>query len=281
MYKHKNRLVSKAGNLTLVELMVALIVSLILFSAMMKIFNSLYKNLGTAKTSSNIYQNARIALDVIGRDLQCAYYGNSSAPFWHHSSVSEWGEYNNELLAFVSNSPFPSNYYSSDLFEVKYQLFYPTSTTQDSAGWILRSVTGNISAPNLNNPKWNFNNNFNVGYTTNSVNPAAAFTADSSSSSNFHKLVPYVTSLSFKCYNENGTEIEADTSISTAEDNAEVTGFPYSLEMNISLLDKTSWDKWIKAGGTPDNLENDPAYYVRKKYERSFKQTVLIGNRGQ
>jgi hypothetical protein len=273
-----NKIIKK---LTLIELVVALVVFLILSSIIMGIFNSINNNLTTADGERDIYERARIALDIISRDIQCAYYGEETVPFWHHSSVSNWGEYNNELLALVSTSAFPTDNYSSDLFEIKYQLYYTTDTSEDTSGWILRSITDNLTNSTTANPKWNFNNNFNVGYTTNASSPLSAFTADSTSSDLPSKLIPYVTKLSFRCYNEDGIELDSDIENSLLEDACNVTDFPYTVEINMSLLDRVSWNKWINAGGTPHDLENDPVSNLRRKSERSFTQSVLIGNRGQ
>jgi hypothetical protein len=263
----------KIKKLTLIELVGALIVFLILASVIMGIFNSINKNLSIAEGERDIYERARIALDVISKDIQCAYYGDETAPFWHHSSVSSWGEYNNELLALVSTTPYPSNNYSSDLFEVKYQLYYTTDISEDTSGWILRSVTGNLTDSTTVNTKWNFNNNFTVGETGNSF----AFSADTSSSDEYSKLIPYVTKLTFKCYGEDGVELDSDINDTTCN----VTNFPYTIDIKMTLMDRISWNKWISTGGTPHDLENDPAANLRRKNERSFTQSVLIGNRGQ
>ena len=272
---------NKLKKFTLIELSVALIVFLILVSIIMGIFRSINANLIIAEGNRDIYEKARMALDIISKDIQCAYYGDQSAPFWHHSSVSNWGEYNNELLAFVSTTSHSSSTFSSDLFEVKYQLYYTADPTEDTAGWIVRSVTGNLIDSTTVNPKWNFYSNFRAGYTTDGSDPVSAFTGDSTSGSLYEKFIPCVTELTYRCYDKDNNELVSDIETSISEDDCNVTDFPYLIEINISLMDRISWHKWISAGGTPHDLENDPAADLRRKSERSFRQTVLIGNRGQ
>jgi type II secretory pathway pseudopilin PulG len=275
-------MIKKRKKFTLIELIVVFVVFIILVSAIMEIFNSISRNLRIADANRNIYERARLAFDIMGRDIQCAYYGDETVPFWHHSSVSGWNEYSNELLAFVATTPFPPETYSSDLFEIKYQLYYTDNPAEDTAGWIVRSVTSNLTDPTTTNPKWNFSSNFSTGYTTDSISPISAFTADNTSSDSYTKLIPYVTRLEFTCYDKNGDELSSDNTTSTVADEcADATNFPYYVRIMISLLDRISWTKWINAGGTLHDLDNDPAEAIRKKNERTFKQDILIGNRGQ
>ena len=268
---------------TLVELIIALTVFVILIAIVMQIFKATQTSWNIADSERNIFENARIALDVIGKDIQCAYYGDGTAPFWHHEGDDSWGEYKNDLLAFVSVTPFPAEPYSSDLFELKYQLYYTNNPHADSAGWILRSSTSNLLNLTAENNKWNFGSNFDVGFTTDNSIPVSAFTADNSSNGSYDKLIPYVTSLSFTCYDIDGDSLLPDTSTYLNEDSCVVSEFPYSVEVKMSLLDKVSWNKWVGmfSDSTFPEDESNHAETFRKKHEREFSQLILIGDRGQ
>jgi hypothetical protein len=128
----------------------------------------------------------------------------------------------------------------------------------------MRSVTGDSS------DDWNFYNNLTAGL-TGSDN---AFTANNDSSEAYQKLIPYVTTLNFTCYDKTGGEISGTTNA--------VVSFPFYIQVDLSLMDKNSWQRWINLGGAPHDLQSSGAIYdFRKKHERTYSKTVLIGDRGQ
>ena len=249
-----------------------------------------------------MFENSRIALDLITRDIQCIYYGSDSAPFWHWKSdpkPAPWGQYRNEFIAFVSATSLPPNDdCTSDLCELKYQLYYATNPGDGNAGWLRRSVTGNKTSSG-DNLKWNFNNNYDdvpgpnflAGYKSNTDGgiPYAAFTANSSSNEGYQKVIPYVTNFEIECYNRDGNIITPDTQTSTAAVSTSVQPttlpagmeFPYSIQIKLSLLNKNTWEKWITIDPTWSDGESTDAYNLRRKYERTFTKTILIGDRGQ
>ena len=212
--------------------------------------------------SSMTFENARVAMELMTRELQCVYYRENKIPFWY-KSPSGANEYSNQSLNFVSYTNVPDAGVTSNLSEIKYQLWYTTDAREDSAGWLMRSATGD------NSSKWNFYENLTAGLT----GADNAFTANNDSSENYQKLIPYVTSLTFNCYDNEGFLIDGTTDA--------VVELPFSVEINLSLMDNDSWQKWISIGGTPNNIVTDPASDFRKKRERTFKKTVIIGNRGQ
>lgn len=261
---------------TLTEMVVALAVFLTMMVIVLNFYDTIFNASELSKNDSMIFSNAKTALDIITRDIQCIYYQNSMTPFWHKGeTISDPKKYNEELLAFISATPLPEdNNNMSKLCEVKYQLFNPdlydpniNPDDSDSAGWIMRSVTGD------NNSKWNFQYNLTADE-TGSLN---AFTCDDSSSSSFKKLIPYVTSLSFKCYDKNGNEI------STSENST--TDFPYSIQINLKLLDQSSWKKIttiLKDSGLAINTTSDyAAWKIRVENEREFSKTIYLGEHGQ
>ncbi|MCP4180028.1 MAG: hypothetical protein GY756_19880 [bacterium] len=309
---------------TLLELMISLGVLSLIILISMQFLNTSQKVWHFAADRQNSSVNARIALNMITRDLQCIYYGDNSnyVPFWHchPQSATTWGAYRNELLAFVSATPVPSNDdCTSDLYEIKYQNYYydgTSKTEKDLNGWLRRSITGNITNSGSNS-KWNFFSNYDVSY----ENKNSAFTANSNSSEDYQKLIPYVTDLSFTCHDIDGDIIPAqipqnNTSSQydlkdygsldveylepTWKNNSNVSYFapPYSINISLSVLDKDSWNKWISMIPDNDKKNINPyvedinnvnknetnqtaAYLFRIKNQRTFSTTVFIGNRGQ
>ncbi len=283
MIKKDHKFFRKNKLFTLIELIVVMALFVVIFAIVTRFYDSVHKVVSASGEHSMIFENAKIAMDLMTREIQCIYYENGQTPFWHHGSSTSWNEYSNELLAFVSATSFlPNTDCTTNLCEIKYQLYYTTTSTDQLAGWLRRSVTGNKSSGN-DNAKWNYYDNLTVGYTTTSVSdtPVAAFTANSVSSDNYQKVIPYVTDLTFNCFDKYGETIDPDDETSQDPDACTITGFPFSIEINLSIMNKNSWQKWIDIGGTPENLSTDPKSDFRKKHERSFKKTVLIGNRGQ
>lgn len=273
---------------TLIELIVSMAVFAILMLIIMSFFDSAQRVWTESYNKSTAYENARIAFDLIERDLQCIYYEHDKTPFWHKeatpSLVSSWTLYRNELLAFVSETPIPPNELcESNLFEVKYQLYSATSHTDPFDGWIMRSATGDKTDAGAVNSKWNFNDNFNVGL--NGTSDAFTGNADSSdpssisNASNYDyekmKIIPYVTDLSFVCYKRNGDPIAPSSADSAG--NSAPSEFPYSVQVDITLMDKSSFLKWqvLDSGSAPN------AAQFKADRERKFSKTFLIGERGQ
>ena len=281
---------------TLVELLATMAILSILVLVAFQFFSTAQNTWSITEAKRSTFEDARIALDIISRDIECAYYGNGTAPFWHWNGgrPSGWGEYRNELIAFVSNTPIPPNSAcASVLCEVKYQLYYATSHSDTNDGWVRRSVTGSKNSDGTDNPKWNYLNNFTVGYTTNAGNPVSAFTANSNSSEDYQKLIPYVLDLSFTCDTDTdtGTVINPDTTTSTAADSYDVRVnqpyFPTVVTVSLTVMDRESWQKWIKLQGSNvyhgdfDEPLNSPSRNFRTSHQITFTKMVYLGNRGQ
>lgn len=286
---------------SLIELIIAMAIFAVLLVIVAQFYISAHRATSRMHEQSNTFENAKIALDLMTRDIQCVFYENSQTPFWHWSPPdpasppSSWGQYRNEFLAFVTaTNVLPNDNCTSKLCEVKYQKYYATNHSDTNDGWLRRSVTGNKISDGTDNPKWNYYNNLVVGYTTTHTTvideitleevevPIAAFTANSVSSDNYQKVIPYVVDLSFKCFDKGGFEITPNQTTSTSSDAGTISEFPFSIEITLTLMDKNSWNKWISIGGDV-NPKNDTGTVetFRKKHERTFKKTVLIGNRGQ
>jgi hypothetical protein len=282
MFNSKN----KKFFFTIFELIVAFAVFMILIIIVLRLYSGVYSVTSKASRQGMVFENARIAMDLITRDLQCAYYRNGAAPFWHwkpDNKPAAWGDYRNELLAFVSATSLPPNdVCNSNLCEIKYQLFYSTNKENEYNGWLRRSATGDHTT-SASNPKWNFYYNTGVGYETDILlTNSSGFTANSTSSEDYQKVIPHVTELNFTCYDKDGNVIEPDKNITVIENAGTVTDFPYSVEVEMKLMDKDSWAKWLSLFSGTDYPETEPASAssFRQQNERQFKKTVFIGERG-
>lgn len=296
--------IKKTEYFTLIELIVSMAVFAILMLIIMSFFDSAQRVWTESYNKSTAYENARIAFDLIERDLQCIYYERDKIPFWHKDDTSSltpsWTMYKNQMLAFISETPIPPNELcESNLYEVKYQLYSAASHNDPYDGWIMRSVTGDKTDAGDNNVydassnpggKWNFNQNFNVGRT----GETNAFTGDADSSGpaissipsspdfarydyEKMKIIPYVTGLEFICYRRQPKPSETDNVITPDSTGAATTEFPYSVQVDITLMDKSSFLKWqvLDSGSAPN------AAQFKTEHERKFSKTFLIGERGQ
>jgi hypothetical protein len=252
----------KKSYFTILELILSMGIFVVLLLIVSMIFTTAQESWTESAERVTAFENARIAMELMTRDIQSIYYRDNKIPFWYKSQSGS-DAYSNQSLDFVSYIDTAPSGAESNLCEVKYQLWYTTDAASDSVGWLMRSVTGD------NSSKWNFYENLTAGL-TGSDN---AFTANNDSSEPYQKLIPYVTSLTFNCYDDEGFSISGTTDA--------VVELPFSIELNLSVLDIDTWRKWIELGGTPGNLSGDPASDFRTKYERTFTKTVLLGNRGQ
>ena len=116
---------------TLVELVTAMSVFTVIMLVMMSFFTAAQEAWTDSNARSMVYDNAKLAMDLITRDLQCAAYEENKIPFWcawpndPTSPDAAWEEHRNGVLAFVSATTCPPNTLcSSNLFEIKYQKYY-------------------------------------------------------------------------------------------------------------------------------------------------------------
>ncbi len=270
---------TKRKYFSLVELLAVMAVFSVLILVAFHFFSTAQNTWTTTDAKRSTFEDARIALDLISRDLESAYHGEGSAPFWHWNGgrPAGWGEYRNELLAFVADTPIPPNSEcASTLCEVKYQLYYATNHDANE-GWVRRSVTGDKNSDGSDNPKWNYLNNLTVGFAADT----SAFTANSNSSEAYQKLIPYVIDLSFTCATGTDTSTIINPDISTTAPSP--TPFPSVVTVDLTVMDKDSWQKWIKLQGAnvyPAN-ETPAAQAFRTSRQVTFTKMVYIGNRGQ
>lgn len=284
---------------TLVELMVAMAIFSMVMLMVFMLFSSSMLVWKKSSQQNQIFENARMALDLMARDLQCAYFEAGKTPFWYKPATSYAAPdklYNNPALCFIAATLVPPNpYCQSKTCEVKYQLYGMTFGTKNgNDGWVRRSATGDCRSDgtdNLFNATTNrtgtlrYYNFYTVSVRGSSVNPVAeVFTLDNSSSDIWENVIPYVTSLTFECNNRDGSAIAGyapgTATQSRAPTPASTSPFPFSVKINLTLLDMDSWNIWIAKIGT-NTSEPAAAQTFRKERERQFSRMILIGERGQ
>ncbi len=252
---------------SLIELIVVMGVFAILLLLTSIVFSTAQKAWTKSSGNTTTFENVRIAFEIITRDIQSIYYKKNKIPFWYKRQ-SGTDEFSNESIDFVAKTELPPEGATSSLCEVRYQLYHTNDYSEENAGWLMRSVTGNKSSNGSNNSKWNFYKNLTVGLT----GDTNAFTANNDSGDSYQKLIPCVTNLSFSCYDENGNIVTGTTDA--------VIQLPFSIEVNINILDDDDWNKWVVINNNT-GTETQEAEAFRKQNERTFTKTILIGNRGQ
>jgi hypothetical protein len=164
-------------------------------------------------------------------------------------------------------------------------------------GWLLRSVTG--SSPGLtvdtsdpNNPsnslnKYNFSlfprsgGDLERAYKVFKEIAGGSLNAKKSSN-DFNYVIPYVVSLRFTCYNNRVQDMVASGIYSySSATNAPATPFPYAIGIELVLLDRTSWSKWIAMNGNVEDPDSDPvpAKAFREAHQKTFLTMIYLGSR--
>lgn len=211
---------------TLVEVLVAMTVFLAMSVVMMRLFNAARGVYSNATQRNQLYADARIALDLIARDLQCAMYNNEDSvqgifPFWFRQCTPK-------------DSPITDNYYedglsvtelnfiaatdsrpaaaTSHICELRYT-FVPAGQTlvnpdgsEIPGGWLVRSCTGNDNAARYNFADHPFdgadNSRLNRIWIARDNNVPGSFLDSPTlpSHENFQRVIPHVYNLRFTCY---------------------------------------------------------------------------------
>jgi len=292
---------------TLLELVVSMGVFVVLLLSSTIIFNSAQKTWALADEKIQTSNNARLALDVIAKDIEtsiCFYEfsGNRiKVPWWHKpkyfsSNAVSPSLYRNELINMVSmnNRPRSSSY--TNLCEIKIQLRYKNKLSNKNTGKLYRNYTdikngalynwGIVHASNTItgpvdesvNPPYNEKGNYTVGL----IGGNNAFTSNNDSSKYNQLLISHVYELKFYCYDENGNLIENYDAGGVALPDALTapTEYPFSVDIELTLLPEEAWNKWVVLAGTLNGESADAAAF-RRRYQQTYTKTVFLGNRGQ
>jgi type II secretory pathway pseudopilin PulG len=267
-------------NFTLIELIAAMGVFSIIMLLLISFFSSAQSIWNLTRQKNAMYENARISLDLMARDIQCIYYEYEKIPFYHYPGTGAVND--TEALYFVSATNVLPNYdCNTRLCEIAYKFYNQDVSTAGAwtgHGWLVRSVTGDDKT--TPNAAWNYYGKPTekqaaetppLGKVYDASDSSFAFTQNSNSRDVFNTVIPNVVNLSFKCFKNDGALIDP-ADISADYRNSKM--IPYSIMIELTLLDRESWLKWKAVGGLP----TDPLLLNNR---RVFSRTVLIGERGQ
>ena len=294
----------KRNPFTLLELILAMGILMVIMVIMLSFFSAAQKAWMTSSANSEIYENARVAMDLMTRDLQAALYNDENStkgiyPFWHESD---------SRISFVSSTNVGGAADTSNVREVKYARSNGTLTQEDlplasgatvlKGGWLVRSVTGDSSVdPDYPNDNTKPLNKYNFALFPRSLGDGqriykvfreitgttAPANTTNKSSNDFNYVVPYVVSLKFTCYSSRFQDMVASGIYTyNITNNAPATYFPYAIGIELVLLDRTSWVKWIAMGGnvaTPGSPTPAAAKTFREAHQRTFTKMIYLGER--
>jgi len=243
MGNHFQRRAARRRHFTLIELLAAMSVLVVLMFVLFRFFGSAEKAWSASEGNTRIYENARIAFEVITRDLQSAIASSrdgQKVPFyvWTAADGTTNGA-NGERLSFVSRVE-PNTTAKSDICEVAYA--WKTDFTGASLPynyWLRRVRDGDDD-----NTNWDFFNK------TGSETPKWYDTHGA-----FQKVIPGVTNLSFTCLDSAGAAMVGPVNSNK---------LPASVLVSLTLVD----EKLVNA---PD--------VVKDKTKRTFTKTIFLGGR--
>jgi Tfp pilus assembly protein PilW len=295
----------KSTPFTLLELILAMGILSVIMVIMLSFFSAAQKAWMTSSANSEIYENARVAMDLMTRDLQAALYNDDNSdkgiyPFWHESdsrinfiSATSIGD-----SADLPNIIREVKYARSDGTTMTLNGFNTGTTNLIKGGWLVRSVTG-VSKRDTSDPntKTNALNKYNFdlfprggssGGDPNRVYKVFRAFPDAGgtqiqSSNDFNYVVSCVVSLKFTCYNDRVQDmVSANIYTLSSSSTAEATYFPYAIGIELVLLDRNSWTKWIAMGGDvpdPDGSDSATAKVFREAHQKTFTTIIYLGSR--
>jgi hypothetical protein len=315
---------------TLIELIVSMGIFIVIMLVLVQFMDVAQKLWLTCGKKTTTFEDARIAMDMITRDLQSVLYNEENStkgiyPFWHEAD---------DRINFISstlvgaNGDAPVDVYVPKIREIKWartdsnaasgvrdlgivKAYHPiASGTNLTTGVLVRAVTGDSS-------DWKYNFPYVPRNTTNPqrvysiwkayagsgsspylpTNPDYSGTTEtvpSTGGSGFIQVIPYVVSLKFTCYNKAGQNIRDKNGNGTPEESsadcdyvynstesASSSPLPYMVLVDLTLLDRTSWEKWLAMGGNVNAPDSDPAgaRTFRQNNQRTFSKMIFIGER--
>ena len=150
----KNKTV-RLQKFTLIELIASFGVFVVIMFVLMSLFGVAQKIWTSSAQKSALYENARIAMDLMARDFQGLIYNDENSSKGIYPFLRQ--NYNKINMITVTETVGEND--ESKIREVKYALANGTTLTRDgydnggtpTAGLLLRSATGDSS-----NPEWNF-----------------------------------------------------------------------------------------------------------------------------
>ncbi len=256
---------------TLIELMVSLFLFAGIMALLMQYFSSAQKIWLNSSAKSEVFENARVALDLIENDLLCSYYsyGHDSTKlfFYPQGSQSQLG-----FAVLRPTPPFKGGV--SSICEVQYKRDPATAR-------LLMNVVGDVLSDGSANNYWDVTT-FSTAVSSSS-NPFTTLDSsvyDPMSSSpdldGWCEVIPYVADFSFVLKTKAEAVIPSDTGSNFL---AQAHRLPYTVTVSLTLVDRDSVAKYLAKGGTLSALgSTSDSLIVNAK--RTFTRQITI-ERGQ
>lgn len=289
---------------TIVEVMVAMGIFLVMMTIMMQFFTSAQKVWSAASKRNMLYADARVAMNLMTREIQCMLYSNEPNdvngiyPFWYEwkamnadtgliaPKLSVADNYNvNYLTAlnFISTTDIKAVDKGSDICEIRYKFipiyFDGTPTVSNAKGGTLkRACTGEWIDDSHDDPDWDF-----VKFNTNPCN--ADRINEIWEDADFITVISGVYSLRFSCYNWNASGLYLLEPIddlgnetggaSSASGLTMGTHAPVAVRIDMKLMDPKDLKKLAFAIEKSDNKQ----IKILKQKIRTFSKVIYLGKR--
>jgi hypothetical protein len=234
---------------TLVELLAAMAVFTILMLMLFTFLSSAQRVWSATDSTTRTYENARVAFDLITRDLQCAvasYRGDTLTPLYVWPAA---GGPNGERLSFVSRVECTSDA-KSDLAEICYA-WRSDSAAGDNRYWLRRSRDCDRTSSG-DNPRWDFFHRMDAVWAVNATTGHGTL----------EKVVSGVEDLRITCLGQVLPPHDPVDSPPLVPADRVTCQLPEAVTVTLTLFD--------------DKLTSAPTQ-VRDKSRRTFTKTIFTG----
>lgn len=266
----------KSKPFTLIELLVAMGVFALLMLALMTFFNSAQKLWTVSTNKMEMFENARIALDLISTDLQCAYYEsnhNDNMIYFGYPPPTSGVSGMTPKLAFTSLRTTPPNSKcKSRIAEIQYGVMdnklyvnitgdFKTSGADNEANWDFTDTSG----ATLSSTDWNTAATPFKSYDDNIYDPVSKANPDG-----WKEIIPYVVDMTVSCADRDGNVI------SSTYGTANPDKLPYMVKIDLTLIDRDNYKRTASKFGGSFNSSD----VLVDKNKMTFSRSVII-ERGQ
>ena len=295
----------RRARFTLIEIMVALAVFAVLMASLMQFFSSAQKIWTTSSSKTEMFENARLALDMITRDLQSTYYSDQHSPFYVDYATNTLS-----MISYTNNIPTGA---TSRICLVQYHL---NSTDNKLYTYVIANNSGNW---NIVYPLGTATSFDGTAYLTSGsrgandircfIDPSQTWseTAITATGEYMSPITPCVVGFYMTCYGQssvgsptitplctndptcnfpslsgtsgtakfdqtNGHNLTTDASSNPVVNAA---AYPYAVQITLQLMSKTNYAVWKSL---PSGAQQD-TYKVQ--HAVNFNKMAVIGNRGQ
>jgi len=289
---------------TIIEVLASMGIFIILITGLMQFFSSA-RTIWIASSRRNaMYTNARIALDLIARDLQSAMYQNDNTtrgiyPFWYRNLIPKTSTTPQvDELNFIAETELKPSEADSKRCEIRYTFISPAGPAlRDSAdqiipvGWLVRSCVGD----NDTSGRYNFADYSLLSYESSTATGASRMLDIWSDDDRYTPVIPGVIKFAITCYSDVDNDFPAmeDSTFNDTVSVKDVDGvtrnyprgllgtmFPQVVTIRIQLMDQDNWKIYLKYRQHLTKLQNngdiEAAEHLMTEIKLFMKKTVRI-----